>query len=230
MKDLGVTVDSALNWSTHIRNIIANANKMLYLVKRTVGYNAPITVKKQLFLSVVRSNLEYCSPIWSGTSKNNVTKLESVQRSATKYILGYNNCQNKNYKERLGQLNLTPLSYRREIQDCVFFYKCLNKINNLNISEKVQFTHNNSRATRSTVDMLQLCIPMCNTETCKKLYFKRIVCIWNCLPVNVRNSSSLSIFKACINDIYKSSLILHYDSNNVCTWNIICTCINCRNC
>ena len=119
IKDLGVTIDSELKWSMHIDNIVSKANRMSHLVLRSLGHNAPVTVKKQLYVSLVRSNLEYCSQIWSGTTKQNVIKLERVQRSATRYILSYP--VNKNYTARLNELNLLPLSYRREMQDIIFF-------------------------------------------------------------------------------------------------------------
>ena len=37
MKDIGITIVSSLSWKCHINNIVSKANRMLRLVKRTVG-------------------------------------------------------------------------------------------------------------------------------------------------------------------------------------------------
>jgi hypothetical protein len=47
--------------------------------------------------------------------------LENVQRRATKFILGYP--ENMNYKERLSNLGIMPLEYRREMADLILFFK-----------------------------------------------------------------------------------------------------------
>ena len=51
-----------------------------------------------LFNSFVRSRLEYCCPLWSPYLVQEITKLESVQRSFTSKIMGL---QEMNYWERL---------------------------------------------------------------------------------------------------------------------------------
>ena len=226
IRDLGIILDSDLTWSTHVTSIVKKANQMSYLVKRSVGHSAPIPVKKQLYLSLVRSNVEYCSQVWGGISKQENVMLEKVQRTATKYILGYPS--DKNYNARLGELDMIPLSYRREINDLVFFYKCHNHVCDVNVSEYVRFTHNNAHSTRSTVDISQLCVPKCHTEAGKRLYFNRIVALWNCLPHNVRNAKSVAIFRKEIVNIYKMYLSTKFDCDNTCTWTIYCHCPLCR--
>ena len=113
---------------------------MSFLVKRSTGHQAPISVKKQLYFSLVRSNLEYCSQVWGGINKHDTVKLERVQRRATRYILGYPKA--KNYNVRLSELDIIPLSYRREINDFVLFYKCQNNLCDFNVSDHVTFTCN----------------------------------------------------------------------------------------
>ena len=58
--DLGVTVDCNLNWNTHVKRVVSKANKVLGMIKRSIGYSAPVNVKKQLYVSLVRRHLEYC--------------------------------------------------------------------------------------------------------------------------------------------------------------------------
>ena len=48
---------------------------MVGMIKRSVGFNSPIDVKRQLYLAHVRSILEYCSPMWSPTHGKDIIKL-----------------------------------------------------------------------------------------------------------------------------------------------------------
>ena len=122
--DLGFEVMSTLEWTTHINKVCAKANRTLGIIKRTCGYKAPVQVTKQLFISLVRSRVEYGSVVWSVATRQNLRWLESVQLRATSYIIRAD--WSESYKSRLLRCKLLPLSYRREILDLVFLYKSLN--------------------------------------------------------------------------------------------------------
>ena len=63
-KDLGVTFDKSMTFSTHIQISINKANKILGLIFRTYTY-MDIDMFRTLFKSLVRPHLEYASVIWS---------------------------------------------------------------------------------------------------------------------------------------------------------------------
>ena len=119
-KDLGVHISTKLSWNYHIDVIISKANKMLGMIKRTCT-NQCDQKTKILYKSLVRSQLEYASQVWSPYTKEKITALERVQRRATKFILK----TDLSYPERLFKLKLLPLEYRREISDLCFFFKWL---------------------------------------------------------------------------------------------------------
>ena len=64
-KGLGILTDSSLSWNAHIDMITAKANRMLGLIKRTCKDLKDTTTLKTLCCSLVRSNLAYCSVVWS---------------------------------------------------------------------------------------------------------------------------------------------------------------------
>ncbi|ELU09998.1 hypothetical protein CAPTEDRAFT_76602, partial [Capitella teleta] len=78
-KDLGVFIDQTLSFSTHIESTILKCNKICDIVKRTIGFNAPVNVKSSLFMSLCRSHLDFASPIWSPHLKSKAKQIESVQ-------------------------------------------------------------------------------------------------------------------------------------------------------
>ena len=91
----------------------ARAYKQLGLLKRTFP-TVHVSAKKNLYLSLVRSQLTYCSPVWRPQLLKHISFLEKVQRRSTKYIL---NDFESDYKSRLISLNLFPLMYWIELAD-----------------------------------------------------------------------------------------------------------------
>ena len=76
----------------------------------------------KLYLTLVRSQLMYCTPIWHSYLQKDIQNIERIQRRATKFIL---NDYDSNYKTRLVTLKLLPLMYLLELQDIIFTVKSL---------------------------------------------------------------------------------------------------------
>ncbi len=224
MKDLGVVIDNNLSWNKHIQATVSKANRVFWLLKRALGCGAPPSVSKQLYESFVRSLLEYCPQVWGGTTKRNVIAIERVQRSATRFILGY---PELDYKERLSQLHLLPLSYRRERLDMRFLYKCFNSEFDIDISQFVHVVHS-GRPTRSNNNSKNLRPILCRTECFKRSYFNRVTNTWNCIPEHCRVAADTVTFKRNIRDFYNELFINQFESDIQCTWFLSCnfTCCN----
>ena len=121
-RDLGVLISDTLSWSDHIHRITSKAYKMFGLVHRSFSNKLPVSVKKSLYLSLVRSHLMYCSVIWRPYLCKDIILLEKIQRRASKFLL---NDYSSDYKTRLMSLNLLPLSMVMELNDIIFFLKSL---------------------------------------------------------------------------------------------------------
>jgi adenine deaminase len=63
-----------------VQEISTKANKMLDFVKRTAF---DIRQRKVLYLTMVRSQLAYGSPVWAPQTVNNIFTVERVQRRVT---------------------------------------------------------------------------------------------------------------------------------------------------
>ena len=85
-KDLGIFFSSDLSWTKHYNHITPKAYKTLGLLRRTFKSNNTQT-KKLLYITLVRSQLTYCSQLWRPHLIKDITLLERIQRRATKYIL-----------------------------------------------------------------------------------------------------------------------------------------------
>ena len=123
-KDLGVIFDKNLNFSDHIQTKVNLANRNLGIIFKTFSY-----MDKKMFItlykSLVRPHLEYGSVIWSPRLKKDKISLENVQRRATKLL---HSLKNESYKNRLLNLGLPTLEYRRLRADMLQMYKFFNDI------------------------------------------------------------------------------------------------------
>ena len=67
----------------------------------------------------MRPRVEYASQVWNPYTKGNISRIESIQRRATKFILK----SDDEYLVRLRKLRLLSLEDRRFMADVVFFLK-----------------------------------------------------------------------------------------------------------
>lgn len=223
-KDLGVVVDSSLTFKDHVSSLICRANAVSGMIKRTVGYNAPRNVTLQLYTALTRSSLDYCSPVWSPYLNCDIKQVESVQRSMTRYVLGYPN--ETSYQERCLQLNILPLSYRREVNDLILLFKYIHSIYDVSLDETLELVSENS-GLRSGSRGLLLKSKLATTEHFKRFYFNRVVVMWNNLPRALRDCQNLIGFKKGVEDFYFVKLSLSYDTDKPCTWTTGCQCQVC---
>ena len=163
---------------------------------------------------MVRSHLEYGSVVWSVATKKNLMALEAVQRRATKYILGFP-CGDT-YKARLIKCNLQPLSYRRELLDLVFLYKCLNGYYSVKLDTLFP-VHTNNLDLRNSDNSIRFKPSRCHTETFRYSYANRTIVTWNNLPCTIKASTSVSMFKTRLSQHYNSLRAEYFDSLNTCT-------------
>ena len=63
-KDLGIIVSNNLSWVNHYNHIIPCAYKILGLIHHLFSPSLSLSVKLKLYLTLVRSQLMYCTPIW----------------------------------------------------------------------------------------------------------------------------------------------------------------------
>lgn len=219
-KDLGITFDNNLKFTTHVNSIISKANKLCGVIKRAVGYRAPQNVKVQLYKSLVRPNLEYSTQVWSPYFKNEILSIESVQRSMTRYIL---NNYDSSYVERCTILEFLPLSYRREFLDLVFIFKCIHDLFDVDFSPEFSFLSADTNR-RSAQNGILLMNSFTRTEHFKSSYFNRIPHLWNILPYKIRMSSTLCDFKMKLTSFYRTKFLSTFNIDIPCTFTSTCRC------
>ena len=122
-KDLGLMVSNNLSWVNHYDHIISCAYKILGLVRWSFSSSLNSSVKLKLYLTLVYSQLMYCTPIFHPYLFKDIQNIERIQRHATKII---SNDYNSNYKTQLLILKFLLLMYIfLSSQDIPFIVKSL---------------------------------------------------------------------------------------------------------
>ena len=137
------------------------------------------------------------------------------------------------YKQRLVQLNLLPLSYRREVYDLIFFVKSLRGMLAFNILDYVSYPNNpHGMLTRNRALGLTLIAPPHKLVSSSQFYPARIARLWNSLHIDLRtklvSAAPLVHLKSVLNKHYRDKLTNYFDPENVCTYITACVCSNCR--
>ena len=157
-------------------------------------------MNKELFLiiykSLIRSVLDYGSPVWNPSTKKYRQMLENVQRRATKLIP---ELKNLSYQERLKELNLPTPYYRRKRYDLIQLFKIIAHIEDTEVEMfGLEFNDNNTRG-----HIFKLQKPRCNKSFRQQIFPIRCIDDWNALQDKVLESETVLGFKTQLDKAWK---------------------------
>lgn len=187
-KDLGVIISSDLKAGKQCQEAAKKANKMLGMISRTIAYKTPYNITK-LYNAFVRPHLEYCVQFWSPHYRKDITSLEKVQRRATKLIPAL---RRKSYEDRLRELKLFSLEFRRHRGDMIEVWKIMTGKENIR-KEDLFVLDDNSRTRNNG---FKLKGKRLNLEITGHFFTHRVINEWNRLPADVVNAETLNTFKS----------------------------------
>ena len=81
-KYLGGLVTKNLKWNSQVLAACSKAKRMLGFLRRSTFDTHDQRARTLLYLSLVRSNLAYCSQVWAPQAVNLILDIERIQRRA----------------------------------------------------------------------------------------------------------------------------------------------------
>ena len=114
-KDLGILMNSKLNFNEHADSLYSKANQKFGMLKRTCNFVKDTSKRRALYLTLVRSLFEHCPMVWRPASNATIGKLESLQKRAIKWIRddkGVSYSNDDLYYIHCKQLNILPIKFR----------------------------------------------------------------------------------------------------------------------
>src|SRR5699024_10332195 len=127
IKDLGIIFDSRLTFKRHYQHISQRALQMWGFIWRNCKEMSSNALKI-LYCSLVRSVLEYCSPIWYPIYNTDVTLIERVQKKFLRSIefKEHHLHQRGDYEWVMSLLNIKSLESRRNAFDLCTLHALVN--------------------------------------------------------------------------------------------------------
>ena len=101
-------ISNDLSWNEHFDSIHKKATKRLFVLRTLESVGLGTNDLVLVYCSIVRSTVEYASPVWAAIPLYLDELIESVQRKALKIIFGQ-----VDYTEALVLAGLESLSDRR---------------------------------------------------------------------------------------------------------------------
>ena len=205
---MGIILTSDLKWKQHIARIQQKAFFVAYRIFYSfTSRNWYILLKA--FKSFVLPILEHNSIIWSSHLKGDIHKIESVQRFFTKKLFRRCGIGSNGYEDRLSKLSIRSLEHRRLRTDLIWTFKIINNLVDIDLEPLFKFKTStyNLRGHSQTLEKCKA-----NTNTALSFFTSRVVRLWNLLPDNTVNSSTVDLFKSRIDKLDLKAL---YESTKV---------------
>ena len=214
---------------------------MLGLTIRTCHFVQNISKKRTLYLTLVRSIFERCSVVWRPYNQTRISKFESIQKRAIKWILSeeFSSYGARNtYLRKCKEVNILPLNSRFDINDLAFFHKIIyglipvelpsylgfsqgsrlrsSHLNNhsliSSITPKISSRNNNDIISNSNVSCIS------SFRAFENSYFYRTHLKWNKLPLEVKEISSHTIFKNKLETLFWKDIQASYSVQDSNSW------------
>lgn len=153
----------------------------------------PPQLTKQVIETLVLSQLDYCSMIWSGANKRDLGKLQLVQNRAARLAL---RCTPRHNVNKMHVKLSWTLVTERLMVSLLVFLRNINELKHptclykqLTPSSKIH-TYKTRHATRGCYQ-----IPKAKTESMKSTVLYRAMAAWNTLPDQISKETTKASFK-----------------------------------
>ena len=195
-RNLGVQLDTHLNMEYHITNTCKSAYHMIYNLRRIRKFLDKGSTKT-IVHACITSKLDYCNGLLYGIPDSQIGRLQRVQNTCARLICGCSKFSR--ITPLLRDLHWLPVRQRISFKILLIVYKALLGQTPTYISELLKFKPNkHTHNLRSSLDTLLLQIPSYKTKT--TLGDRAFACaapkLWNNLPLEIRKSPSLNVFKS----------------------------------
>lgn len=192
LKILGVTLDNHLTFQPHIKETLKKVYAKIAALRR-LRRLISTEVMIKLYKAYILPHFEYCCPLLLGIGKCQNKKLEKANYYALKTLLKRNN--STSYETVLKLATMSCLEQRRYEQSLILAFKSIKLHGPIYISNMFKLRHSNYnlRSNGQNFDQARY-----NTLYVHNSFSYIVSHIWNDLPLDIKNSESLSAFRNSI--------------------------------
>ena len=195
--NLGVTFDSKMTFSEHIKNITAKGYFYMNNFHR-IADKLTFDLKVQLVLTYIVPLIDYCNVILVSATQVNRNKLQKLLNCAVRFIFKLHGKKKRlPVTPYLEKLHILPIDFRIQYKLCLLVYKCIYGCAPQYLCDLLSPKVNYSRL-RSSSDLLLLQTNVPNSMYGEYAFTNVASNYWNKLPLKVRTSPSVNAFKTSL--------------------------------
>lgn len=197
VRNLGVTVDSSLSFCTHVNRVVSSCFYQLRRIKSSLKA-LPLETAKTLVNCFVVSRLDYCNSLLAGVPQTTLDRLQRVMNTAARMLCGVG--RREHVSDLLSNcLHWLRVPQRVQFKLCLLMYKSLHGMAPTYLAELCQSVGMvDARGRLRSAERGDLITPRSATKFGDRAFAISGPQAWNGLPTNVRNSMTLSTFKAAL--------------------------------
>ena len=155
-----------------------------------------ITLKIQIVQSCILTYIDYCNSLYVCLPKKQIRKLQKLLNAAVRFVFNLSYWEEVSITEYSKRCHFLPVQARVEFKVCLLVYKCLNDMAPDYLKDLVT-TKQSLPSLRVSQDNHLLAWPPLEVQNYKNRKFSLAAPkLWNKLPLDIRKSNSLTIFKS----------------------------------
>lgn len=195
-KYLGVTFTNDLRWNTHVEKVSRKANQSLWYLRRNLASASP-EIKTLAYKTLVRPVLEYAKIVWDPYTLTNSSKLDKIQRLASRFIFNkYNHSHSPTELCRLAEL--PPLELRTKCDRLKFIFLIIHALVKVDKNKYMDVRVGECTRHRHSMHIRE---PSVKNDCFKFSFFPRAIKEWNQLPNSVVTMTNVCEFVKNIKSI-----------------------------
>uniref|UniRef100_A0A131YM36 Sphingosine kinase n=1 Tax=Rhipicephalus appendiculatus TaxID=34631 RepID=A0A131YM36_RHIAP len=195
-KYLGVFFTPDLSWTRHIDYVIAKSSRVLGYLKRNAK-QFPVKARALLYLSNVRSVLEYASTVWDPWTQINRDKLERIQSKAVRFVF-QNYSRQFSVSEAKNLIGWDSLQKRRCTQKLKLFHDIYHSRTGI---DRTKYLHDPDYVSKRVDHDLKVKEISCKSAMYSKSFFPNTIRAWNRLTAHIVSISTNAAFVQALRDV-----------------------------
>ena len=192
VRNLGSWFDNHMSMNIHVGKVCSKAFRGLYNIRQIRKFLS-MDSAKTLIHAFVTSHLDYCNSLLAGIPQYQLQRLQKVLNAAARLI--YQSPRHSHITPILVSLHWLPVKFRVDFKIALLVYKALNGSAPSYISALLSPKSASKYDLRSDDQDLHQ-VPATKLKTVgDRAFTSAAPRIWNTLPLEIRQSENISIFK-----------------------------------
>ena len=194
VKYLGVFLDSYMEYSDHISEVIKRCNYAIFNLKNVKKFVSRETLKI-LVRTLVVSHIDYCNIIFIGITLTQQKRLSTMLNKCVRFIYSITISMKMRISPLMRELHWLPIEKRVKFKTCVLVHIAVKVRKPKYLNEYFFYSENLLNVKTRSASEAYLSVPKRTQERCNRMISHSGPRIYNELPSAIRNIDSLDTFK-----------------------------------